>query len=94
MDVLLTDKNLPDVGGLELLRIAHEVQPDAEGIIITGYASLETALEAIQLGAFDYILKPPRDVFEVRRKVRRGRRVVLGRISSSWLRRPGSDSCP
>lgn len=70
VDVLLTDKNLPDVGGLELLRIAHEVQPDAEGIIITGYASLETALEAIQLGAFDYILKPPRDVFEVRRKVR------------------------
>ena len=70
VDVLLTDKNLPDVGGLELLRIAHEVQADAEGIIITGYASLETALEAIQLGAFDYILKPPRDVFEVRRKVR------------------------
>jgi C4-dicarboxylate-specific signal transduction histidine kinase len=70
VDVLLTDKNLPDIGGLDLLRVAHEVQPDSEGIIITGYASLETALEAIQLGAFDYIIKPPRDVFEVRRKVR------------------------
>jgi C4-dicarboxylate-specific signal transduction histidine kinase len=69
VDVLLTDKNLPDVGGLELLERAHAIQPDAEVILITGYASLDTALKAIELGAFDYILKPPKNIFDVRRKV-------------------------
>lgn len=70
VDVLLTDKNLPDIQGLELIRRARAHTPDAEAIVLTGYASLETALEALQLGAFDYIVKPPRDIFEVARKVR------------------------
>lgn len=70
VDVLLTDKNLPDVGGLELLQLARKVQPDAEVIIITGYASLDTVLAAMQLDAFDYIVKPPKDIFDVKRKVR------------------------
>lgn len=69
VDVLLTDKNLPDVGGLELLGHAKRIQPDAEVLIITGYASLETAVAALQQGAFDYIVKPPESIFEVRRKV-------------------------
>lgn len=68
-DVLLTDKNLPDVGGLELLAAARAADPDAEGIVITGYASLETAVAALQQGAFDYIVKPPRSIFDVKRKV-------------------------
>jgi len=70
VDVLLTDKNLPDIGGLELLRHAKRLQPDAEGIIITGYASLDTVLAAMQLDAFDYIVKPPKDIFDVKRKVK------------------------
>jgi len=70
VDVLLTDKNLPDIGGLELVRHARTVQSDAEAIIITGYASLDTALAALQLDVFDYIVKPPKDIFEVKRKVR------------------------
>lgn len=69
VDVLLTDKNLPDIGGLELLKQAHEIQPDSEVILITGYASLDTALQAIDLGAYDYIVKPPKNIFDVRRKV-------------------------
>jgi C4-dicarboxylate-specific signal transduction histidine kinase len=69
VDVLLTDKNLPDIGGLELLRHAHELQADSEVILITGYASLDTALQAIDLGAYDYIVKPPKNIFDVRRKV-------------------------
>ena len=48
-DVLLTDKNLPDVGGLELVRRAKARWPDSEAIILTGYASLDTALEAMEL---------------------------------------------
>lgn len=70
VDVLLTDKNLPDVGGLELARRAREVQPDAEVIVITGYASLDTALAAMELDVFDYIVKPPKDIFDVKRKVK------------------------
>jgi len=70
-DVLLTDKNLPDVGGMDLLRVAREVQPDCEVIVITGYASLDTAIEAVGLGAFDYVTKPLDDVFDIKKKVSR-----------------------
>jgi signal transduction histidine kinase len=70
VDVLLTDKNLPDISGLDLLRHARKIQPDSEGIVITGYASLDTVLAAMALDAFDYIVKPPKDIFDVRRKVR------------------------
>lgn len=69
VDVLLTDKNLPDIGGLELARMARE-KGDCEVIVITGYASLDTALEAMQLEVFDYIVKPPKDIFDVKRKVK------------------------
>ncbi len=71
VDVLLVDKNLPDVNGLELIRHARGHTPDVEAIVITGYASLDTALAAMELGVFDYIVKPPKDIFEVRRKVHR-----------------------
>jgi len=69
VDVLLTDKNLPDIGGLELARMARD-RGDCEVIVITGYASLDTALEAMQLDVFDYIVKPPKDIFDVKRKVK------------------------
>lgn len=68
-DVLLTDKNLPDLSGIELLRAAKERNPSCEVIVITGYASLETAIEAVGLGAFDYIKKPLDNVFDIKKKV-------------------------
>ncbi len=70
VDLLLTDKNLPDVGGLELLRAAKARDPLTEVVIITGYASLETALTALEFDAFDYVLKPLNNVFDIRKKVR------------------------
>jgi len=80
VDVLLTDKNLPDIGGLELLQHAKRLQSDAEGIIITGYASLDTVLAAMQLDAFDYIVKPPKDIFDVKRKVKQAfNKIEMGR---------------
>ncbi|MGD8251808.1 MAG: response regulator [Desulfobacterales bacterium] len=62
-DIILTDKNMPDVdgsmeGGMTLVRFAKENMPSAEVIMITGYATVETAVEAMKLGAFDYIMKP------------------------------------
>ncbi len=68
--LLLTDKNLPDVNGMELLKIAKQKEPLTEVIILTGYGSLETALAAIELDAFDYVLKPLNNVFDIRKKVR------------------------
>lgn len=70
-DLLITDKNLPDINGLELLKQAKELNPFTEVIVITGYASLETALSAMEHDAFDYVVKPLNNVFDIRKKVRR-----------------------
>ncbi|MES2641202.1 MAG: ATP-binding protein [Myxococcota bacterium] len=70
VDLLLTDKNLPDVGGMELLRAAKQKDALTEVVIITGYGSLETALTALEFDAFDYVLKPLNNVFDIRKKVR------------------------
>ncbi|GAB4242945.1 MAG: hypothetical protein Kow00109_18680 [Acidobacteriota bacterium] len=56
--ILLTDLRLPDGDGLEIMRLAKEQHPDILCALMTGYASLESALEAIRLGAYDYITKP------------------------------------
>ena len=70
-DLLLTDKNLPDTNGLELARAVRARDPLAEVIVVTGYGSLDTAIRAMELEVFDYVLKPIGDVFDIRRKVRR-----------------------
>ena len=57
-DLLLLDIKMPELDGIELLREARSVSPETEVIIITGYATIETAVEAIKLGAFDYLEKP------------------------------------
>ena len=57
-DLVITDIKMPDVTGLDLLRDVKQRSPETLVIIITGYASLQTTLEAVQLGAFDYITKP------------------------------------
>ncbi len=57
-DIVITDLKMPKVGGLEVLRHLAETGADTLGIIATGYGSMETAIEALRLGAFDYINKP------------------------------------
>ena len=49
---------MPGVKGLELLKAIRENQPKAKVIIITGYATIETAVEAARMGAVDYLPKP------------------------------------
>lgn len=71
VDLVITDKNLPDVGGIEVLRAAKAKEPLIEVIILTGYGSLDTALSALELDAFDYVLKPLNNVFDIRNKVRK-----------------------
>jgi C4-dicarboxylate-specific signal transduction histidine kinase len=69
VDLMITDKNLPDGNGIDLIPRLRDASPDAETLVITGYASLDTALSAMERGAFDYIVKPPRSIHDVRRKV-------------------------
>jgi len=58
IDVLITDLKMPGVNGLELLKVVKEHQPETEVIILTGYGSIETAVEALKLGSYDYLQKP------------------------------------
>jgi DNA-binding NtrC family response regulator len=57
-DIFLLDIRMPGMDGLELQRRIKEVSPDATIIIMTAYGSVETAVEAMKQGAYDYILKP------------------------------------
>jgi len=58
VDIVITDLMMPGIGGLEVLRQAKLTNPHVVVIIITGHASLETAVEAVREGAYDYIKKP------------------------------------
>lgn len=57
-DLLLADLKMPEMGGLELLQLALEIDPNLVGIIITGHCTVRSAIEARMAGAFDYVLKP------------------------------------
>ncbi len=57
-DVVLTDLRMEKVDGMQILKKCREINPDAEIIMITGYATLESAVEAMKKGAFHYIAKP------------------------------------
>ena len=57
-DLIIVDLVMPGAGGLDVLRYAKKANPDALVIIITGHASIETAVTAVKEGAYDYIRKP------------------------------------
>ncbi|MFP4343853.1 MAG: response regulator transcription factor [Anaerolineales bacterium] len=57
-DMLILDLRLPGMDGLQVLESVHEEHPHTIIILITGYATLETAIQALRHGAYDYLLKP------------------------------------
>jgi two-component system nitrogen regulation response regulator GlnG len=57
-DVVLVDIRLPDQSGLEVFRRLHDVNPKVPVILMTGHGTTETAIEAMRLGAYDYVVKP------------------------------------
>jgi signal transduction histidine kinase len=70
-DLVLTDLRLDDVDGLTIISEISRVQPDTVCIVLTGFASLESAIKALREGAYDYLIKPC-DVDELRAVVARG----------------------
>lgn len=58
VDLVLLDLNLPDLHGIEVLRRLKGIDPDLLVIVVTGYGSVESAVESLKLGAYDYIKKP------------------------------------
>ncbi len=84
-DLIISDIKMPGMTGLDLLRIARKVDPQALVVLMTAYGSLESALEAINQGAYDYLLKPveyPQLELVIKRGLERRR---LGRARSFLL---------
>lgn len=66
-DVVLLDLRLPGMGGLDTLRVMNANTPGTEVIMLTGHGSIDTAIESIRIGAFDYVTKPcPLDELDIR----------------------------
>ena len=57
-DVVICDVNLPDKDGFQLLDWAVQAVPDTQVILLTGFGTIDSAVDAIRLGAFDYLTKP------------------------------------
>jgi signal transduction histidine kinase len=70
-DVVLTDLRLDDLDGLTILAEVRKTSPETAGIVLTGYASLESAVKALREGAYDYLIKPC-EVEELKVTVARG----------------------
>ncbi len=81
--VVFVDLKLPGTSGLDLLDWIKEADPQTPVIIITAYASIESAVEAMKRGAFDYLAKPftPEEVRVITRKALESRRLLLENIS-------------
>jgi DNA-binding NtrC family response regulator len=69
-DLVITDLMMPKISGMELLQMVKEHYPELEVVVVTGYASIDTAVEATKLGAADYLPKPftPQELTDITKK--------------------------
>jgi len=66
-DVLISDLIMPDINGVELLEVVRETNPRVSVVMITAHGTIRTAVDAMRLGAFDYVTKPF-DIDETKKK--------------------------
>ncbi|MDX1346071.1 MAG: sigma-54 dependent transcriptional regulator [Sedimenticolaceae bacterium] len=92
-DVVLTDLRMEKVDGMAVLQRARELDPDLAVILITGYATLESAIEAMKAGAFHYIAKPIR-LDEVREVIHKALEMVRLKRENRQLRNRLGDQDP
>ena len=94
-DLLIIDVRMPGITGLEVSRTVHKEYPALPVIVMTAFGSMETAIEAIHEGAFDFISKPM-NVEELKKTVARAlqQRSLQGKARSRWggQRRVGGSS--
>jgi signal transduction histidine kinase len=83
-DVVLTDLHMDDLDGADLLRALDEEDAETSAIVLTGYASLDSAIRVLRRGAYDYLIKPC-DVIELRTTVARG--IERSRLASQLRQR-------
>src|SRR5437870_6145847 len=93
VDILLTDLKLPRTGGVELLKVVHDLHPDEAVVVLTQYGTIESAVEVTRMGAMDYVTKPFR-IEELRSRLERVARAVELQPESRLVReqlrtRPG-----
>ncbi len=69
VDVAILDVRMPEMDGITLLGEIKKIQPLAEVLLLTGYASVQSGIEGMKKGAFDYIMKPA-DIDELVKKIR------------------------
>jgi len=81
-DIVITDLKMPGIDGMEVLKTFRKSYPDVIVIMITGYSTVETAVEAMKVGAFDYIPKPftPDEVSVVVKKALEKRNLMLENV--------------
>lgn len=77
-DLVIVDLKMPGIGGMDVLQRVRESNPDTDVLIITGYSTVETAVQAMKLGAFDYLCKPftPDELSSVVAKIMEKRRLT------------------
>ena len=68
VDVVVLDVKMPDMNGIDTLKAIKKIRPSAEVIMLTGHADMEIAIEGMELGAFDYLMKPA-DIDELLYKI-------------------------
>jgi DNA-binding NtrC family response regulator len=83
--LVLLDKNLPEGDGIHVLKIAKELRPGVEVILITGFGTMESVIEALDLGAYGYLTKPLPDVAVIRGRVEGALERVAVRHQNSIL---------
>ena len=84
-DVVLTDLKMPEVDGMEVLAKSRKICPDTEVIMVTGYATMNSAIEAVKAGAYHYISKPF-ELDEVRRVVKKALEKRLLKLENRELK--------
>ena len=86
-NLALVDIKMPGIDGIELQRRLREIDPDLLVIIMTGYASVETAVQALKNGAYDYVTKPfdPDDIANLVRNALSHRRASSSRLPPSGI---------
>jgi DNA-binding response OmpR family regulator len=98
-DLVLLDLKMPGMDGLEVLRLASQMTPDTQIILLTAHGSLESAIEALRSGAHDYLLKPssPKQILQsvqsglARRHETQRKRMLLAQLEASLQELRGAE---